>query len=538
VIAEIELLAIDYSSASHTTTAAIRSVILDLDAISPNHPGLPTYDIVISIHQLGVNADLSVIHLSQLLVPGGFLVIVDEPPSSGDDFSDCTRGIPTLWEQRLTNAGLKIVSHYPGAKGGEYIFISQQSPLPPLSSLALTSVDTEDVKIFSFQISHAFSVQALLVAAASELNRATIWIESTANTCDGGAAIGFTRSLRQEIPATDIRLVLFDAKWSPEARNSIIRQLSNHVSRLEPEIMVDICGTLLVPRLLPTASPHQTFDPSAYWRLEGKNVLQPALPIPGPRRVLVKINCVSKTEGQLQSVVGRVVRTASSKLTTGTRVVGVISPVLSNFAVIYEGQLAAISPYHSDEEACDIALPLLFAALAIELETESSPEENRFLVIQTGDIAEKIKCVLLFLGLNVVMIAPSTPQRFPPLLPGDVVLFGSSPASLRGINLAQTGVHLFNWNEDALNVLNNNPRLVGESIRTHLSGLLPPLPLVSSSSYIPEHVIPADFEHSPSVTFSHDKFYLVIGGLGSLGLQISIWLYKVALSRHTVYLTI
>jgi hypothetical protein len=210
----------------------------------------------------------------------------------------------------------------------------------------------------------------------------------------------------------------------------------------------------------------------------------------------------------------------------------VISPVRSNFAVFYERHLAAISPTLSNEEACDVALPLLFAALSIRLDVKSSLGDRHFFIIHTGDIAEDARRVLELLGMHVVMIAPSFPQRFPLLVPGDIILFGSSPASLRGVSLA--GAKLFNWNEDALNVVTNEPRIVGDVLQNHLSGIIPPLPLVSSSSRAPEDVIPPEFEYSPAVIFLHDSFYLIIGGVGSLGLQLAIWLYKVALSRRHV----
>jgi hypothetical protein len=422
---------------------------------------------------------------------------------------------------------LKIMSSCTG--GDEYMLISQCPPLPLLSP-ALSDKITEGVKTFSFSVSQAFSIQAVLLSETA-VNQSAIWFEATSDTCDGAAALGFTRALRQELPATEVQLVLFSANWSTEARHSIVNYLSKRISVLEPEMTVDLFGTLLVPRILPTSSPIQSFDRFIYWRLEGNHVLQRALPVPGPGRVLVKIHCVSKTEGQLQSVVGTVVRSASSKVALGERVVGIISPVLSNFAIIYEGQMAVISSCHSDTQVCNIALPLLFAALAIQLDTESSSiRKTRFLVTRTANVAEDTGRIMKHLGMEVLFVPPSIPQKLPPLLQGDVIVFGSTPAMLQGFNRTRSKFRLFNWTEDVLAIVNSNPSLVGHTLRTHLSDLLALSPPVTPSSHHPDHIILTGYELSRSVAFSPDKFYLIIGGMGSLGLQISIWLYKVCLS--------
>jgi hypothetical protein len=50
---------------------------------------------------------------------------------------------------------------------------------------------------------------------------------------------------------------------------------------------------------------------------------------------------------------------------------------------------------------------------------------------------------------------------------------------------------------------------------------------LDSDPLTPEQLLPSHFEVSRSLALADDKFYLVVGGIGSLGLQIAVWLYRV-----------
>jgi hypothetical protein len=48
------------------------------------------------------------------------------------------------------------------------------------------------------------------------------------------------------------------------------------------------------------------------------------------------------------------------------------------------------------------------------------------------------------------------------------------------------------------------------------------------NSFTPEQLLSPSFDVSHSLALADDKFYLILGGIGSLGLQIAIWMYRVS----------
>jgi hypothetical protein len=92
------------------------------------------------------------------------------------------------------------------------------------------------------------------------------------------------------------------------------------------------------------------------------------------------------------------------------------------------------------------------------------------------------------------------------------------------------GVSVFNWDDadqGALAAVVQNPWLVGTTINTHLARALPNVS-VDSGSLTPEQILPPTFDVSQSLALTDDKFYLILGGIGSLGLQVAIWMYRVS----------
>lgn len=297
--------------------------------------------------------------------------------------------------------------------------------------------------------------------------------------------------------------------------------------------MVDSCGIILVPRLFsfPPRAP-AALDPSKCWVVEQSGtVIQPALPMPTPCQVVIKISFVSDAEGGLQGVVGTISRAGSSKWTVGTHVVTIAQTVSSNFVVVHESQVVELPEDCPEGASAGLALPLVFAVVALRLDS-SRPLESlqgiQVIVLQTGKIANDIAQFLQHLGLTCLLVPPSLPLMLPRLSPGDIIMCGLPTASARAIP-SFDGVLLFNWNDVSHGVLPavvQSPWLVGNALKTHLPSACSRI-TVNSRSFTPEQQLPSDFEVSPSIAFKHDKFYLIVGGIGSLGLQIAIWMYRV-----------
>jgi hypothetical protein len=387
--------------------------------------------------------------------------------------------------------------------------------------------------VFSFEPSRELDLQEIILGSMSSGGGSSkIWIEATFGTYDGAVATGFARSLMREIVAVDIRLVLFDPIWQAESRFAAIEQLSGMTS-LEPEIALDNTGRTLVPRLR-SYSPRalDTLDHNRYWVVDQPNtVLQSAPPLPGPDQVLVKITVVSDVEGGLQGIVGTVERSRSAQWRVGAQVVAIVPSTRSNFVLVHDGQIADISQMSDVGSVPSIALLLVFVALGLRLDLRPLPSLQRIqvVVLHTGKFASSIARLLEHLGVKPLLIAPSFPLVLPRLSPGDIIMCGLSADSARTIPRIR-GVSVFNWadaDHGALTAVTQNPWLVGTTIHAHLTPALLALN-VNGGSLRPEQLLPPTFEVSQSLALTDDKFYVILGGIGSLGLQIAIWMYRVS----------
>ena len=550
-------LRVDYTASGHEqiTSPGVRTVAFDIDTVLQQY-NLPafTYDIVIEVHSLGFAADLQGLlkSLNELLVPGGFLLALEANgthQSTGGKWIDYVfspqgswpglrsgkqyrRFSQSAWDKQLRRAGFKSLNAEKDRETALFLTLrAQKFSLPVLSA---SSTDVKQLVIFSFKLAHVLDLQKTLLATTSfrwtsfrRLDRnhhgkfrwwCCHWLHS--------------RSLRRELVSVDINLVLFDPVWKAESKVAIIQQLSNF-PYLESEIVVDSSGIVLVPRLFsfPPRAP-AILDPSRYWVMEQSgNVIQPALPMLGPRQVMIKISSVSNAESGLQGVVGMISRAASSKWTVGTRVVTIAQSVLSNFVVVQEDQVAELPEDCNDGASANLALPLLFMALALRLDLRplESLREIQVIILQTGEIANEIVRMLQHIGLAPLLVSPSLPLTLPRLSPGDIIMYGLPDVSARAIP-SVTGVLLFNWQDathGALCAVAQNPWFVCTTFKAHMSSFLRKV-TVNIGSLTPEQQLPSDFEVSSSITFKRDKSYLIVGGIGSLGLQIAIWMYRVS----------
>ncbi|KAJ7622843.1 polyketide synthase [Mycena polygramma] len=560
--AEYPTLRLDYTASGHEhASLELRTASFNVDAVARQTGLSPsTYDIVIETHTLGFAAevDRSIESLNALLVPGGFLIALEvngAPQAPGGKWVDHVfspqgrwpglrsgkqhrRWSTSEWNDQLSKAKLRLVDGAQDAENSLFLMLRAQKPSLPVISLSSPgpSSSTEQPIIFTFELSRVMELQQLVSGAMSSGGGPTkIWIEATIGTFDAAAATGFARSLMRELVAVEIRLVLFDPVWKAESRAAVIQQLAGLTS-LEPEIALDSAGVALVPRFRSYAPrAPETLDHDKYWVVEQPNtVVQSAAPLPGPHQVLVKVSSLSDVEGGLQGLVGTVTRSASSQWQVGARVVAVVPSTRSNFVVVHEGQVAELPKTADEHSSASLALLLVFAALGLRLDSRplKSLQQIQVVVPNAGKFAASVVRVLQYLGVKPVLIAPSLPLILPRLSPGDIIICGLPADSARTIPRIP-GVSIFNW-EDADQgskaTVAQNPWLVGTTLSTHLGRALPDVS-VDGGSITPEQLLPSTFDVSRSLALADDKFYVILGGIGSLGLQVAIWMYRKG-ARH------
>ncbi|KAF7358619.1 Polyketide synthase [Mycena sanguinolenta] len=556
---EYPALRLDYTVCGHEKSSDVRKVSFNVDSVS-KQPGLSrnSYDVVIATHTLGFASELgqSLGYLNSLIAPGGFLIALEvngTPRTPGGQWIDHVfspqghwsglrsgsqhhRWRPSEWDAQLSEANFRVVT---GSQRENSLFLTlsaQKPSLPLISPVSESYFDTEEPLVFTFELARALDLQQIVLGVISSGDPHTkIWIEATMGTFDGAVATGFARSLMRELVAVEIRLILFDATWNAECRVAAIRQLCA-LSPLEPELAIDSSGVVLVPRFRPCVPrPPETLDNSKYWILEPTNtVVQSAPPSPGVNHVLVQISSLSNAEGGLQGIFGTIARTRSSQWQVGDRVVGVVPSTRSNFVVVHEGHITEVPKTVDGRSATKVALLLVFTALGLRLGSRplKSLQQIQAVVLHTSEFAASVVGVLEYFGVKAVLILPSLPLILPRLSPGDIIMGGLRAEFARTIPRIN-GVHVFNWDDPdlgALATVAQNPWLIGTTIEAHLRDVLPALG-VDSLQLTPAQLLPPTFNVSKSLTLADDRFYLIVGGIGSLGLQLAIWMYRKG-ARH------
>ncbi|KAK6974313.1 polyketide synthase [Favolaschia claudopus] len=520
-------LRLDYTiSAQSSPLSDVRRCYFSLENVSKQQDLLPsTYDIiVVNPKVIGSETDLG-LHkildfMNCVLVPGGFLIVHDEDAQSFQ------------WHDDLLNAEFHGIVHR--GTSSSLTFSAQKQVL----SLPLPRSSTGDPPlpiIFSFDHSHALDLQRTILAAMSS-GDTDIWIEATLDTFNGAIATGVARSLMWEFVAVKIHLVLFDVSWKPDNRRSIIQELSSIPSSLEKEIAIDQLGIIRVPRVCAYNScAPDILDHQKYWVIESAtHVAQPPLPAPDATHVLVQISCLSEPQGGLCGIIGTVVNSTSVEWPRGSEIVGVVQAPYSNFVLVHHGQISNM-PVGADEKNCaNLALVLIMTALGLHLHSRPSKslQHIQAVILDTGRFAASIEHVIKNLGIKTILISSNLPLVLPPLT-AEASIIGGSPIDFVATVAQNNCFSLFNWDhptQGALSRVSENPWLVGATIQKYLHLALPSVS-IGSNTLVPENLLPEAFDVTQSLILADNKFYLILGGIGSLGVQMAIWMYQKG-ARH------
>nr|WGJ61595.1 SHPKS2 polyketide synthase 2 [Sanghuangporus sanghuang] len=368
-----------------------------------------------------------------------------------------------------------------------------------------------------------------LLSEVSKHEQKTLWIFATGNL-DSAAAKGFSRSLRREVPLWDIRLVLLPREWAISTQYAAIQSLmTSGISEAEVSITAD--GEVLLPRVALSSAPTpRQFDASSFWYLDDKNkILHAASPTVPHGHVVVFIEAMSPPEMSLRGIIGRVQKNSCLE----SRVIGIVKDQpLSNFAIAHEKHIMSIKD--SKTVGPELALSALVAYMAFGLATWtqcSGVRRGSILVTSSYTTAGRgLRCILTVLGIPHDS-TEDIPLSFPEVSTCyELVLSGSTQKEEIQVlgHLSRTSPP-FLWNDptyglqstlnrqpwiaaDALSILNRLPDFVSESGTTPLQELTSSVDL--SSAQVSWHL------------FDSHKAYLLIGGIGSLGVAIAVWMYK------------
>ncbi|KAH7904616.1 hypothetical protein BJ138DRAFT_1130883 [Hygrophoropsis aurantiaca] len=525
--------------AEHLKAPFVRSFPFDL-CLSMDQQGVAegSFDVVVGLQVLSspLSAHEDVKKLSTLLVPGGLLVLAeagqeksDNPPATcytkTVNLNPDLQGSPGPWKTILPCLWIgESTSHCDLQEGArkDYVVLVGQSP-----SISLQRPTTQ----FSSSpqglliLPHAIGQEIALQSALRKLDVDTVvdvWFTST-HGLDADAARGFTRSLRRELPLWNISLAIFHESCMPAERNQIVCQLSA-IPGMEPEVVVDDNYQILVPRFYESSEPSHTSG------------LGRALPALGAMDVEVEVVATVPSVAGIHGVVGRVARVKDDSYShlLGSTVVSVVFDSPEKTVLLHRGVVATLDPNLDTPSVIATLAPAFFIA-GLALGSSFLRDSSRILpgrlILMSDDspFSQALSWAFSTMGVqHLQMASDASPLdlRSLRLQSGDVVVCPHRAQNGILQTFVRDGIRVVEWGSHLSSTSISDPWFIGDALQAFVAR--------TRGSQMPNMDRPVEFLTSMSTTlFKPDVAYLLIGGIGSLGMQVSRWMYEKG-ARHIV----
>ncbi|KAI0695501.1 polyketide synthase [Cerioporus squamosus] len=352
---------------------------------------------------------------------------------------------------------------------------------------------------------------------------------------NGDAALGFTRSLRKEYPAWTVRVAVFDSSWTPQQR-MYSSDVLLWVSEAELEMSVDKNGAVHVPRITPASAPSDRlpFDPKSPWTLHDGDITQTHAPRGHGDRRVVHVSAVHPHHGHVWAFTGTLCGSSQ-------RVVGVTSSPICSHLEVDESSIVELKDdiLNAQSSGPSLLAPTI-TALAVGPTAFLQPSRlrgKRALVYappssSDEDLAREIQSVFSRLGVEVAFLTSLEDVALNPLYvrKPDFIVAGACDRhdmTLLQSLLPSSGHALF-WNDADVGVARTDSWVIGDAVRAALE--YDRRQQLLQVAYTPVLACLGDIDADTTARlpplFDPHKAYLLIGGIGSLGLHIALWMYE------------
>ena len=377
----------------------------------------------------------------------------------------------------------------------------------------------------------ALQEQLLCYSASTE---ASIWVTAIDGP-DGDCATGFTRALRREHLAWAVQTIVFPADWSPlEIQRGIYTLISSNLD-CETEFKVDSLGVVHVPRITVSSPPTRLipFQRDLPWSLDNSTVVRVSHPITDTTiDVPVFVDAISLQDGKLWGFLGH--------LTEGnTPVVGIHCGLIANVITAHPSSIVSLPDATSIDASGPPILALAISVIALEPSCFENPHFiTGHVLITHADttLGQQLVAICTKRGFKVSTLSKRADGYDKSLFdsaPFSVIMSGYQKPEEVDILSSALSIHgrLFLWNDQKTglpSIILKQPWLIGSAIRLALQVIGPDdchgsLTLLNDMM----NVKPGQLVPSRTRLFDHQKVYILVGGMGSLGLQIAQWLYQV-----------
>ncbi|KAJ6512896.1 hypothetical protein C8R45DRAFT_1206846 [Mycena sanguinolenta] len=494
----------------------VKVIELDVDQ-RDNNPTLnpKTFDIVLGSQLSPIDwpdATVAIELASRLLIPGGALILQH----------------PDI----INHTAIRVSDAFDSTA------YCQDSTIPILFSqsrpLCISDVPSADVAppaSVMFELGHELEIQRRL----EEMDDAQpLWIESIFDD-HGAAAQGFTRSLRKEL-TRPVHLVLFAQCWDASERLNMMCQLTQ-VAHLEQEIIIDSRRVILVPRLCPSIPPPlHHLDNTDYWiQTDTGTVSLLPLPTVPDDNILIRITATFPISPGLSVMAGDVVSTKSSCWMEGQHVVGLSGDPLSNFCVGHAGNFATNSDILSEPTLLPFLGGIMVAILGFGVESLCRPQRmhgKRVLVTNAKEpIGRFLADFLNRIGVvDVRELSGHLPMTDLEFIQSCHLIFSGFTGEQRQLLSRvsdQGATHVFFWQDNLRALALSESWTIFDDLPTFVRIHHPTLASMAPIGDIhdPRSLLDPLSSVNRRRLFDPSGVYLLVGGIGSLGMHITLWMY-------------
>lgn len=444
-----------------------------------------------------------------LLVSGGTLIVANEVSSS----------LTSLVEQNEFQISSKIIS-----EDGRHVAVEGRKSTEQSDPL----YHHLDDFVFEYTLGEESSLQWEF-SGLNVTQRIDIWI-LVAEGPDAGAAQGLVRALRREYGLWTFRLVIFPAFYTEVMRMDALEHLPSTLSD-EPEIYISRQGISLVPRMVPIPPP--------------PTVLARNIPHIVPAHSLLGEILTFYDSGDICGFVAAVIQSHEPEIAAGSLVMGLVLLPPTQSRIVLDADFVCPVPSSFSKNIDFVASHLPGLAIGVlapgplTFQSDRHFKSLRILLTHADTVdGSVISRLYSCMGARVteldamtspLRLAAAGYNRFDLVVSGHV-----DPSYIQLLEtLLSTRGKLFLWNSGPTSLsqlLLRDPA----NVRAALHCAIDILQLSGFRHHDLTKLLPGTRHTSPLIqgpallaNYHADKAYLLIGGIGSIGISIAKYLYEV-----------
>ncbi|KAF8154856.1 hypothetical protein B0H34DRAFT_540683 [Crassisporium funariophilum] len=543
----------DPQNSMKLSSGITRTTKVDWADIGTSNLADQIFDVVLLFNTVDgvVDPETILSSVQPLLVPGGTLILTErnreawDQDSLGTMWYNAVFGTPSPSETYTLSSYMEMckrfemstlhVQYSEDIDPFHFTMEVQKKAWSSQTNPPSTLFDPADAFVYEYVQGGEIDLQWEL-SGLNVLQNLDIWITATEGR-DGGAAYGLVRAMRREYSSWTIRLVIFPASYDEDMRQDLLQKVPMEL-RMERDLVVssDRPNTFLVPRLVPIPSPSFAFN--------AENALQDTKNLPPDHVVLLPLSVSNQAE--VTGFVASVVVGNQTGFAEGSIVVGLTNMTIEKSMVVDVASIAPLPKTFVAEAPIIAALIPGFAAAVIApgLSTFSRPCRLRSLriLLTHADTA---------IGTTIQTVLSRRSARFTEATqnislyqltklqnePYDLIISGYTDHSYTQVLntlLKPIGGKLFSWADKMAGLaarLHVDPCSVGDALRyamevmeTHLASVRLPTSMLPSPMCHLQHQ--EKNSGTPRALFDTRKTYLILGGIGTIGAHLALFMYQ------------